>query len=123
MKKFYITTPIYYVNDVATIGNAYTTIASDVLARWHRLKNDKVFFLTGLDENSQKTVTAAKNLGVKDIQKYTDEMSVKWKHVWKVLNISYDGFIRTTEERHKKVVNEFFMKVYKKGDIYKGDYE
>src|SRR3989344_1340739 len=107
MKKFYITTPIYYVNDVATIGHAYTTIAADVLARWHRLKGDKVFFLTGLDENSQNT----------------DDMAEKWKKVWKVLNISNDDFIRTTEERHKEVVNEFFSKVYKKGDIYKGNYE
>jgi methionyl-tRNA synthetase len=123
MAKFYITTPIYYVNDVATIGHAYTTVAADILARWHRLNNDKVFFLTGLDENSQKTVTAARKLGVKDIQMYTDEMAKKWKHAWKVLNISYDNFIRTTEERHKKVVNEFFIKVYKKGDVYKGDYE
>jgi len=123
MVKFYITTPIYYVNDVATIGHAYTTVAADILARWHRLNNDKVFFLTGLDENSQKTVTAAKKLGVKNIQKYTDEMADKWKNVWKVLNISYDDFIRTTEERHKKFVKEFFMKVYKKGDIYKGNYE
>ena len=123
MVKFYITTPIYYVNDVATIEHAYTTVAADILARWHRLNNDKVFFLTGLDENSQKTVTAAKKLGVKNIQKYTDEMADKWKNVWKVLNISYDDFIRTTEERHKKFVKEFFMKVYKKGDIYKGNYE
>lgn len=123
MAKFYITTPIYYVNDIASIGHAYTTIAADVLARWHRLNNDKVFFLTGLDENSQKTVTSAKKLGVKNIQKYTDEMAEKWKAVWKVLNISYDDFIRTTEERHKKFVKEFFMKVYKKGDIYKGNYE
>ena len=114
MKKFYITTPIYYVNDVATIGHAYTTIAADILARWHRINNDKVFFLTGLDENSQKTVTAAKKLGVKEIQKYTNEMAEKWKYVWKVLNISYDDFIRTTEERHKKFVREFFIKFIKK---------
>ncbi len=123
MAKFYITTPIYYVNDVATIGHAYTTIAADVLARWHRLGGDKTFFLTGLDENSQKTVTAAKKLENKDIKKYTDDMAEKWISVWKILAISYDDFIRTTETRHKNVVNEFFMKVYKKGDIYKGNYE
>ncbi len=123
MAKFYVTTPIYYVNDIATIGHAYTTIAADVLARWHRLKGDDVFFLTGLDENSQKTVTAAEKLGIKDIKKYTDEMAEKWKHVWKTLHISNDDFIRTTEERHKKVVLSFFNKVYKNGDVYKGNYE
>jgi len=122
-KTFYITTPIYYVNDIASIGHAYTTISADIIARWHRLNNDKVFFLTGLDENSQKTVTAAKKLGVKNIKEYTDDMAKKWKNVWKVLNISNDDFIRTTEGRHKRVVNEFFMKVYRKDDIYKGEYE
>ncbi|MEE9323559.1 MAG: methionine--tRNA ligase [Candidatus Aenigmarchaeota archaeon] len=121
--KFYITTPIYYVNDVASIGHAYTTIAADVIARFYRLLEHDVFYLTGLDENSQKTVQAAKKLGVKDIQKYTDRMAKKWKRVWKVLNISNEGFIRTTENRHKKIVYDFFTKVYKKGDIYKGKYE
>src|SRR3989344_3123994 len=123
MATFYITTPIYYVNDIASIGHAYTTIAADVLARWHRLLGDDVFFLAGLDENSQKTITAAKKLGVKDIKAYTDTMAKKWQHAWKTLEISNDGFIRTTEERHKKVVEEFFMKVMSKGDIYKGNYE
>ena len=122
-KKFYVTTPIYYVNDVASIGHAYTTIAADVIARFHRLLGHDVFYLTGLDENSQKTVQAAKKLGVGDVKKYTDGMAEKWKHVWKVLNISNDGFIRTTEERHKRVVYDFFMRVYRKGDIYKGRYE
>ena len=121
--KFYITTPIYYVNDVASVGHAYTTIAADVIARFHRLLGHDVFYLTGLDENSQKTVQAAKKLGVKDAKKYTDRMAKKWKHVWEVLNISNDGFIRTTEERHRRVVRDFFMKVYRKGDIYKGKYE
>ncbi len=123
MEKFYITTPIYYVNAIPTVGSAYTTVIGDVLARWHRLNNDKVFYLTGLDENSLKTVKAAKEQGYKDIQKYTDDMAQKWKDAWKILNISYDGFIRTTEPRHKKVVNEVFMKIYKKSDIYKGTYE
>ncbi|UCC91418.1 MAG: methionine--tRNA ligase [Candidatus Aenigmatarchaeota archaeon] len=121
--KFYITTPIYYVNDVASIGHAYTTIAADVIARFYRLLGHDVFYLTGLDENSQKTVQAARKLGVKDIQKYTNSMAKKWKHVWKVLNISNEGFIRTTEDRHKRVVYDFFSKVHKKGDIYKGKYE
>lgn len=121
--RFYVTTPIYYVNDVASIGHAYTTIAADVIARFYRLLGNDVFYLTGLDENSQKTVQAAKKFGVKNIQKYADGMAKKWKNVWKVLNISNEGFIRTTEERHKRIVYDFFNKVYKKGDIYKGKYE
>ena len=123
MNKFYITTPIYYVNDIATIGHAYTTTAADVIARWNRSKGKDTFFLTGLDENSQKTIDAAKKAGVKDIKKYTDDMAKKWKNVWKELNITNDDFIRTTEERHIKVVEKFFKKVYDKGDIYKGTYE
>ncbi len=123
MAKFYVTTPIYYVNDVASIGHAYTTTIADILARWHKLQGNKTFFLTGLDENSQKTIKAAEEKGFKDFKKYTDEMSEKWKNVWKELNISNDGFIRTTETRHRKVVKEFFEKMYKKGDIYKGKYE
>src|SRR3989338_5665928 len=122
-KKFYITTPIYYVNDIPHIGSAYTTIISDILARWHRIKGEKVFLLTGLDENSQKTVQASIKLGFNDIQKYTNFMAEKWINVWKVLNISNDDFIRTTEERHKNLVNEFFNKVNDKKDIYKGNYE
>jgi len=123
MPKFYLTTPVYYINDVPHIGHAYTTIVADVLARWHRLKGNDVFFLTGLDENSVKTVQAAKERGFEDVQKYADKMAENWKEVWRVLNISNDGFIRTTEERHKKAVKDFFMKVYEKGDIYKGEYE
>ncbi len=111
------------MNDVTHIGHAYTTIAADVIARYHRLKGKDVFFLTGLDENSEKTVQAAKKLGVKDFQEYVDGMAVSWKRAWQILNISNDDFIRTTEERHKKIVNEFFQKVYERGDIYKGNYE
>lgn len=128
MKKFYITTPIYYVNDIASIGNAYTNIATDIIARWHRLNGEKVFFLTGTDENSQKTVKATKekygkNITKKEIKKYTDDMAKKWKNTWKRLNISNDDFIRTTEKRHKDFINKFFMKVYNKKDIYKGKYK
>jgi len=122
MKKFYLTTPIYYINSIPTVGSAYTTIIADILARWHRLSG-KVFYLTGLDENSIKTVKAAKEKGYEDIQKYTNDMAEQWKKTWKILNINYDGFIRTTESRHKKIVREFFSKMYKKGDIYKGKYE
>lgn len=123
MNRFYITTPIYYINWTPTVGSAYTTIAADILARWSRLKQIDTFFLTGLDENSLKTVKAAKEKGYKNIQKYADDMAEEWKKVWKKLNISYDGFIRTTSEKHKKLVQKFFLNAYKKGDIYLGDYE
>jgi len=123
MGKFYVTTPIYYVNDVATIGHAYTTTIADILTRWHKLQGDKTFFLTGLDENSQKTIKAAQEKGFKDFKEYTDQMAKKWIQAWKELNIGNDGFIRTTEQRHSKVVKDFFQKMFKKGDIYKGKYE
>ncbi len=122
-EKVLITTPIYYINDVPHIGHTYTTVTADVLSRWHRLKGDDVLFLTGLDENSVKTVQAARELGIKDIQKYADSMAEKWKKTWKILNISNDDFIRTTEDRHKENVKKFFTLVYEKGDIYKGTYE
>ena len=122
-EKVLITTPIYYINDVPHIGHTYTTVAADILARWYRLKGNDVLFLTGLDENSVKTVQAAKELGIKDIQKYADSMAEKWEKTWKALDISNDDFIRTTEDRHKENVKGFFTLVYKKGDIYKGKYE
>ncbi len=123
MTRFYVTTPIYYVNDVPHIGHSYTTIIADIIARWNRLKGRNVFFLTGTDENSVKTVRAAKENGYQDIKKYADEMVEKWKNVWKILNISNTDFIRTTEKRHADTVKDFFNKVYKNGDIYKGTYE
>ena len=121
--KFFVTTPIYYVNDVPHIGHAYTCIVADAAARWHRLKGESVFFLTGTDENSSKTVQAARKRGYSDIKKYADEMAERWKETWKRLGISNTDFIRTTEERHKRTVEKFFLKVLKKGDIYKGKYE
>lgn len=123
LAKYYVTTPIYYINAVPHIGHAYSTVVVDILARWHRLKGDDVFFLTGLDENSTKTVEAAKAGGFEDIQAYADSMSKKWLEVWRVLNISNDDFIRTTEERHKKNVQEIFNRLRERGDIYKGTYE
>jgi len=99
------------------------TIVADILAQWNRLCGNHVFFLTGLDENSIKTVKAAKEKGITDIQSYTDSMAEIWKNVWKSLRISNDDFIRTTEPRHKKTVVEFFNRVYESGDIYKGKYE
>ncbi|MBI2552580.1 methionine--tRNA ligase [Candidatus Uhrbacteria bacterium] len=145
-KKFYITTPIYYVNDVPHIGHAYTTIAADVLARYYRARGEPVRFLCGTDENAQKNVEAALRHtpsnspsergrkqfppllkgrlgGVREVvQQYVDEMSAKWQRTWDELQISNDDFIRTTEPRHVKYVEKFWGLV-KKGDIYKGQYE
>ena len=121
-KKFFVTTPIYYINDVPHIGHAYATFAADILARYHRAKGDKTFFLTGTDENSQKTVLAAEKSG-KDINVYTEELASRWQETWKKLGISNDDFIRTTEPRHRKVVEEIFKKIAKNGDLYKGKYE
>ncbi|MFH1105865.1 MAG: methionine--tRNA ligase [Candidatus Aenigmatarchaeota archaeon] len=120
-EKFYVTTPIYYINSTPTIGSAYTTIFADAIARFWRLKGRDVFFLTGLDENSIKTVKAAEKSG-KDVKQYADEMAGRWKSAWKALRISNNDFIRTTEERHRKNVEKFFSLVYKNGDIYKGKY-
>lgn len=121
-KKFYVTTPIYYVNDVPHIGHAYTTIAADILARWHRIKGKETFFLTGLDEHGQKIADAALEKGLTP-QKLVDSLAPRFKEAWKKLNISNDDFIRTTEERHQKVVFEIIKKIYENGDIYKGEYE
>ena len=118
-KKFYITTPIYYVNSVPHIGHAYTTIAQDVLARYKRQKGFDVRFLTGTDEhgaNIEKSATAA---GVTPKQ-WADEVSDKYKALWKTLNISYDDFIRTTDKKHEQVVQAIFEKLLKSGDIYLG---
>ena len=122
-KKFYIATPIYYINDRCHIGHAYTTVMADIIARWHRLKGEDVFFLTGTDENSQKTVQAAKKLAFSSTEKFADYMAEEWKKAWNVLNISNTDFIRTTEERHKNLVVEFIKKVWKNKDIYKGMYK
>jgi len=119
---FYVTTPIYYVNDSPHIGHAYTTIAADVLARYHRLTGSKVFFLTGTDEHGQKVQEAACERGVTP-QEHCDEMVVRFQALWKKLNIANDDFIRTTEERHKTTVQEILISLYKKGDIYKTSYE
>ena len=127
--KYFITTPIYYINDRHHIGHAYTTIAADVFARHYRLKGRDVYFLTGTDENSQKNIEAAKKYFQKDelsreeIKKYLDEMAAIWSNTWKELNLTNDDFIRTTEERHIEAVRAFFKRVWDKGDIYKGLYE
>ncbi len=120
--KFYVTTPIYYVNDVPHIGHAYTTIAADVLARYRRLEGYDVFFLTGTDEHGQKVEQAALMRGETPIE-LADRMSRHFNKLWQKLNISNDDFIRTTEKRHIKAAQTLFQTLYKKGDIYKGLYE
>ncbi|MDR2341416.1 MAG: methionine--tRNA ligase [Campylobacteraceae bacterium] len=121
-KKAYITTPIYYVNDVPHIGHAYTTIIADSLARFYRLKNYDTFFLTGTDEHGQKIEQAAAARG-KSAKEYADEISAKFKALWDEFEISYDCFIRTTDENHKLGAQKAFETMYKNGDIYKGEYE
>ncbi len=122
-RKFYITTPIYYINYEPSVGSAYTTIIADVFARFHRMRGDDVFFLTGLDENSVKTTQAAHEKGFSEIGEYADIMAGKWLDAWKLLGISNDDFIRTSSERHAKNVLDVFGRVYQKGDIYKGKYK
>ncbi len=119
---FYITTPIYYVNDKPHIGHAYTTIVADVLARWRAGQGEHVTFSTGVDENSQKTVDAAKKTG-EEIRAYTDRMAETWQAAWAKLGISNTDFIRTTEERHLEVVRDIWGRIEAAGDLYKGTYE
>lgn len=118
---FYITTPIYYVNDVPHIGHAYTTVAADVLARFARLRGQEVFFLTGLDEHGQKVQQAAHKAGI-DPQAYCDRLAPQFQRLWARLNISNDDFVRTTQPRHKSVVQTTLMRLYDKGDIYQASY-
>jgi len=122
MPKYYLTTPIYYVNDRPHVGHAYSTIVADALARWHRMKGEDVFFLTGTDENSQKNVEAAAASGEKDLTTYLDSMSAAWQMTWSSLALTNDDFIRTTEERHTKAVIKFWKAVEAAGDIYEGEY-
>src|SRR5207249_3423764 len=118
---FYITTPIYYVNDVPHIGHAYTTIAADVLARYWRLRGRDVFFLTGLDEHGQKVQQAAAKAGI-DPQAHCDRLAPQFEQLWNRLNISNDAFIRTTEPRHKGVVQRYLQELFNKQLIYKDTY-
>lgn len=119
---FYVTTPIYYVNDVPHIGHAYTTVAADFVARYHRLRGDDVFFLTGTDEHGQKVAKAAEEHG-KDPQAWCDEIVPRWREVWESLDISNDDFIRTTEKRHTEPVQRFVQALHDAGEIYLGKYE
>ncbi|MGH2725304.1 MAG: methionine--tRNA ligase [Actinomycetota bacterium] len=121
---FYVTTPIYYPNDVPHIGHAYTTVATDFVARYHRLRGEKVFFLTGTDEHGKKVPQAAREQGM-DPQAFVDQMEPRWREVWDRLDISYDDYIRTTEPRHEAAVTRLLTAVHENGrdDIYLGRYE
>ncbi|MBI5180887.1 MAG: class I tRNA ligase family protein, partial [Nitrospirae bacterium] len=121
-KEFYVTTPIYYVNDAPHIGHAYTTVAADTISRYKRLRGYEVLFLTGTDEHGQKVEKTA--LSNNETPKaLADRVVLHFKNLWEKLNISNNDFIRTTEDRHKKAVIELFKGVQEKGDIYKGVYE
>jgi methionyl-tRNA synthetase len=122
MEKFYVTTPIYYVNDVPHIGHAYTTVAADIVARFNRLLGKRVFFLTGTDEHGQKVQKAAEERGLSP-KEHADRMVLNFKRLWQKLNISNDAFIRTTDPEHKKVVQEVLQKLYDKGEIVKRPYQ
>ncbi len=119
--RFYITTPIYYVNDVPHIGHAYTTVAADVLARYHRLRGREVFFLTGVDEHGQKVQQAAAKAGIEP-QAYCDGIVPRFKTLWERLNISHDAFIRTTDAAHKTVVQRYLQLLLDKQLIYSDQY-
>ena len=119
---FYVTTPIYYVNDVPHIGHAYTTVAADILARFHRLEGKNVFFLTGTDEHGQKVERAAQERGV-DPKAHCDEMVKRFQSLWQRFHISNNDFIRTTEPRHKQVVQKILQDLYDRGEIYQDNYD
>ena len=121
-KTFYITTPIYYVNSAPHVGSATTTLLCDALARFHRLRGDRVFFLTGTDEHAQKVADAAAKEGM-DTLAFADRVSQRFRDCWEFLRVSNDDFIRTSEPRHAAVVAEVFQRLRAKGDIYAGKYE
>ena len=123
MKAFYVTTPIYYVNDAPHIGHAYTTVAGDVLTRWHRQRGESVWFLTGTDEHGQKVMRAAEAGGVSP-QEWTDRLvETEWKPVLETIDAANDDFIRTTDVRHSERVREFWQTLYDGGDVFEGSYE
>ena len=120
--SYYLTTPIYYVNDVPHLGTAYTTVAADVMARYRRMLGHDVYFLTGLDEHGQKVEQAATAAGM-SAQEWVDKLAPAFVEAWEMLNISYDIFMRTTDEAHKKSVQALARRLYENGDIYSGNYE
>jgi methionyl-tRNA synthetase len=121
-KKFYVTTPIYYPNDIPHIGHAYTTVAADILSRWHKLLGEDVFFLTGTDEHGKKLEKTALAKGKKP-KEFIDALIPEFKSAWKKLNVEYDYFIRTTDKAHEKVIQEVLQKCFDNGDIYLGSYK
>jgi len=121
MKKFYVTTPIYYINAAPHIGHSYTQVAADTLSRMMKQKGYDTYFLTGTDEHGQKIAIAAQKAGLSP-KEFADGIVVKFKEVWKRLNINYDYFIRTTDPDHVKAVQAVLDKLYKKGDLYEGEY-
>ena len=118
---YYLTTPIYYVNSTPHIGHAYTTIAADTLVRHHRQRGDDTFFLTGTDENGSKVYRVAEEQGL-DPKAYVDEMSAHWRDLPRRVDADYDFFIRTTDQGHHRVVQEFLQRIYDNGDIYRDVY-
>ena len=120
--RFYVTTPLYYVNDKPHLGHAYTTVAADTIARWHKLHGKNTHFLTGTDEHGQKVFDASKKLG-KSPQEHVDSMVEPFKNLWEKLDIQFDDFIRTTESRHTTVVQAVLNKLFNSGDIYEDFYE
>jgi methionyl-tRNA synthetase len=122
-KPFYLTTPIYYVNDVPHIGHAYTTVAGDVLTRWHRQRGERAWFLTGTDEHGEKVLRTAQAHGVTPKEWADKLVDESWRPVWKSLDIANDDFIRTTEARHSDRVQAFLQGLYDSGEIYEGLYE
>jgi methionyl-tRNA synthetase len=122
MKRYYITTPIYYVNSVPHIGTALTTIVADACARFQKRRGRTVYFLTGTDENAPKVHRVAQERGI-PTQQFVDEMAAEFERTWQALHIEYDVFIRTTEARHKRVVTEVFRRLLQQGDIYLGAYQ
>ncbi|MDQ6747224.1 MAG: methionine--tRNA ligase [Candidatus Dormibacteraeota bacterium] len=120
--KYYVTTPIYYVNDRPHMGHYYTTMVADVLARYHRLRGDDTFFLTGTDEHSVNVDRKARAEGI-PTRDFVDRMAAQWQQAWKSLDISYDGFIRTTDERHRAGVEDLVRRVREAGDVFESTYE
>ena len=122
MKNFYVTTPIYYVNDAPHIGHSYTTVLADILTRFHKILGYQTFFLTGTDEHGQKVQRAAEKRGVTP-QEHVDEYYHRFEDLWKKMGIGNDFFIRTTMPEHKAFVQECLQKLWDKGEIYSKEYE
>jgi methionyl-tRNA synthetase len=121
-RTFYITTPIYYVNDLPHIGHMYTTVVADCIARFKRMRGFSVFFLTGTDEHGQKIEKAAKAQGIEPLA-LADQVVARYHELWRKLEITHDDFLRTTQERHKAGVRELIRRMTQAGDIYKASYE